>query len=213
MSAPQSTASTATPAWLFWAATPSRAIAGVGALAALVMGVALVLNGLSNLGWHAAVRVTAVFAYPFWLLAYTAGPLARLAPGPGTRALRKRRRAVGLAFFVAQYVHLAAILGLVRIEPEILDDPVGVYGGGFGFLLIGLMAATSNDRAVERLGGKNWTRLHRFGQLTVAIVYLATYGPRIAEDFSYWPAVALLFAAYGIRAAAALKARQHAASA
>ena len=85
---------------------------------------------------------------------------------------------------MAQYVHLAAIVGLARVEPGILDDPLGLYGGGFGFVLIGLMAATSNDAALKRLGGRNWTRLHRFGQLTLAIVYLATYGPHFAEDVS-----------------------------
>ena len=203
-----SVSSPAPPSWLVWAASPARSMAIVGVLALLALGGALGLHGTSHLGWHAAVRATAVFAFPFWLLAYCAGPLARFQPGPTTRALRKRRRAIGLAFFVAQYVHLAAIVGLVRIEPEILDDPTGVYGGGFGFLMIGLMAATSNDAAVRRLGGKNWRRLHRFGQLTLAIVYLATYGPRVAEDLSFWPAVALLFGAYGLRAAAAVKQRR-----
>lgn len=201
------TASDAAPLWLCWAARSARAMTVVLILSLLVLGGALTLNGVGPIGWHAAVRATAVFALPLWLLTYTAGPLSRLAPGPATRALRTRRRALGLAFFVAQYVHLAAIVGLARVEPGILDDPIGLYGGGFGFVLIGLMAATSNDAALKRLGGRNWTRLHRFGQLTLAIVYLATYGPHFAEDVSFWPAMALLFAAYGLRATAALKQR------
>ena len=200
-------ASAANPRWLSWAASPARAMAIVLVVALLGLGSALGLNGTGLVGWHAAVRATAVFAFPFWLLAYVAGPVARLAPGPTTRVLRTRRRAIGLAFFVAQYVHLAAIVGLARVEPGILEDPAGVYGGGFGFVMIGLLAATSNDASVKRLGGKAWRRLHAFGQLTLAVVYLATYGPRIAEDLSYWPAGALLLGAYALRGAAALKAR------
>jgi len=181
--------SAANPLWLSWAASPARAMAIVFVVALLGLGSALGLNGTGLVGWHAAVRATAVFAFPFWLLAYVAGPIARL------------------AFFVAQYVHLAAIVGLGRIEPGLLEDPAGVYGGGFGFVMIGVLAATSNDASVKRLGGKAWRRLHAFGQLTLAVVYLATYGPRIAEDLSYWPAGALLLGAYALRGAAALRKR------
>lgn len=200
-------ASAPKPLWLLWAASPTRAMAIVFVVAMLGLGSALGLNGTGLIGWHAAVRATAVFAFPLWLLAYLAGPIARLAPRPTTRALRARRRAIGLAFFVAQYVHLAAIVGLARIEPGILEDPVAVYGGGFGFLMIAVLAATSNDASVKRLGESTWRRLHAFGQLTLAVVYLATYGPLIDEDRSYWPAGALLLGAYALRGAAALRTR------
>ena len=207
-STPPTTPPTTPPLWLAWAATPRRAMAISLVVSVAVLGGALGLNGLGVIGWHAAVRATAVFAYPFWLLAYTAGPLARLTPAPSTRAIRKRRRAIGLAYFVAQYVHLAAIVGLARVEPVLLEDPVAIYGGGFGFLMIGLMALTSNDAAVKRLGGKAWSRLHGLGQLTVAIIYLSSYGGRIAEDLAYWPAFTLLLGAYGLRAAAAIQTRR-----
>lgn len=200
-------ASARKPLWLLWAASPTRAMAIVFVVAMLGLGSALGLNGTGLIGWHASVRATAVFAFPLWLLAYLAGPIARLAPGPTTRALRARRRAIGLAFFVAQYVHLAAIVGLARIEPGILEDPTAVYGGGFGFLMVAVLAATSNDASVKRLGESAWRRLHAFGQLTLAVVYLATYGPLIDEDLAYWPAGALLLGAYALRGAAALRTR------
>lgn len=192
------------PPWL----GPPRAIALSLVVSLLVLGGALGLNGVGIPGWHAAVRATAVFAYPFWLAAFVAGPLARLVPGDATRALLQRRRAVGLAYFVAQYVHLAAILGLARVEPALLEDAALVYGGGFGFVMIGLMAATSNDAAVRRLGARGWRRLHGLGQLTVALIYLSTYGGRIAEDIAYGPAFALLLSAFTLRAADVIQARR-----
>lgn len=200
--------SAVSPLWLSWAASPSRAMALALVASLFVLGSALGLNGVGSLGWHAAVRATAVFAYPLWLLAFCAGPLARVAPNETSRTLRRRRRALGLAYFVAQYVHLAAIVGLARIEPALLEDPVAVYGGGFGFVMIGAMAATSNDAAVKRLGGRNWSRLHGLGQLTIALIYLSSYGGRVVEDASYWPAAALLLGAFALRGAAAVKSRR-----
>ncbi|MEM9174806.1 MAG: ferric reductase-like transmembrane domain-containing protein [Myxococcota bacterium] len=173
----------------------------------LVLGGALGLNGTGRVGWHAAVRATAVVAFPLWLLVYTAGPLAQLAPGSVTRALRRSRRAIGLAVFVAQMIHLAAILGLTRLEAGTLTEPAALYGGGLAYLMLTLMAATSNDAAVARLGARNWRRLHGFGQGVLAIVYVATYGPLMAGDPAYWPAGLALLAAFGLRATAFWKRR------
>ena len=195
----------AAPTWLCWAASPPRAIAIATLSALLLSAVALGLNGFANLGWHAAVRVTAIFAYPFWLLAFTASSLARFFPGPATAALRRRRRAVGLAFAAAQTVHGLTILALARIEPEALTPGLETYFGGLGFVLIWLMAATSNDAMIRRMGGRAWRGLHRYGQIHLAIVYLASYGGRFAADPTYWPPFALLMAAFGLRAASAVQ--------
>lgn len=193
------------PRWLFWCANPSRAVVLAFVTNGLLAAGALALHGTGVLGWHAAVRVTAAFAFPLWLLTFTASALAQLAPNATTRALRRRRRALGLGYATAQYVHGATILLLARIEPAVLEPGLTVLGGGVGFVMIAAMAATSNDAAVRALGARAWRRLHGLGQLTLAIVYLTTYGGRVAEDAAFWPALALLLLAFALRGAAALQ--------
>ena len=44
--------------------------------------------------------------------------------------------------------------------------------------------------------------------LTIALIYLSSYGGRVVEDASYWPAAALLLGAFALRGAAAVKSRR-----
>ena len=196
-----------TPIGWRWTDSPRRAVLTAFAISTLAFGAALALNGTANLGWHAATRVTAVVAYPLWLLGFIASALATLRPLPITRMLRARRRALGLAFAVAQTVHGGAILGLMRLEPVVSEINLSTVGGGFGFLMMFAMAATSNDAAVKKIGGRAWRRLHGTGQLTLAIVYLVTYGGRVVEDTAFWPGLAALLFAFALRGAAAIQSR------
>ena len=196
------------PFWLFWSGRPAVAIAFATAIALLATGAALGLNGTEILGWQAATRATAVVAFPFWLLVFTASSWARLLPNATTRLLRARRRALGLAFAAAITVHGGAILMLSTFDEALLTFDVSVIGGGFGFLMVFAMAATSTDAAVRRLGGAKWRALHNLGQLTLAIVYLVTYGGRVAADLDFLPGLGLLLAAIGLRGAASLQSRR-----
>jgi len=198
----------ANPLWLFWTGRPAVAIAFATAIAGLATVGALGLNGSEVLGWRAATRATAVVAFPFWLLVFTASSWARLLPNPTTRLLRGRRRALGLAFAAAITVHGGAILVLSTFDEALLTFDVSVIGGGFGFLMVFAMAATSTDAAVRRLGGAKWRALHNLGQFTLAIVYLATYGGRVAEDLDFLPGLGILFAAIGLRGAAFAQSRR-----
>ena len=56
-----------------------------------------------------------------------------------------------------------------------------VYGGGFGFVMLAAMAATSNDASQRRLGA-SWRRLHRVGLYTVWIVFAVSYMPDALPD-------------------------------
>lgn len=198
---------TSAPIGLRWTASPRRAVLTFFAISAFALGAALALNGTANLGWHAATRITAVIAYPLWLMSFVASPLASLRPSPLTRLLRARRRALGLAFAVALTVHGIAIIGLARLEPEIAPLDIGTIGGGFGFVMVFAMAATSNNAAVKKIGRRAWRRFHSLGQFTFAVVYLVQYGGLVVEDLSYWPAVAALIFAFGLRGAAAIQSR------
>lgn len=190
-----------TPIGLGWVDSPTRAVCVALFVALLAAGGALGLNGIGAIGWHAAVRITAVLAYPLWLAAFSAAALVRFFPTAWTRGLRKRRRAVGLAFAVILGVHAGTILGLSRIEPDVITPGLEVYFGGGAMLLTLAMALTSNDAAVRALG-RGWPWLHRTGQAVLAIVFLFSYGGRAAVDADYWPAFALLIGALGLRGAA-----------
>ncbi len=197
------------PLWLAWANRPGRAIAWALAVSLVAVGASLALHGTGPLGWHVATRHTAQVAFPLFLLAFLASSVARLWPGPLSRALVARRRAIGLAFATAQLVHGAVILLLARLEASTLDPDVAFVGGALGFVFVVAMAATSNDAAQRSLGPSAWRALHRSGQITLFVIYAVTYGGRLAENASYWPGVLLLAAALAIRLAAAFHSRSH----
>lgn len=195
------------PFWLAWANRPARAVAWAFALSVAVLLGTLALNGTAALGWRTATRHTAQVAFPLFLLAFVASSLARLWPGPRSRALVARRRALGLAFATAQLVHGVTILLYARQAKGVLDPDPSFVAGAIGFAFVGAMAATSSDAAMRRLGAPAWRALHRTGQWVLAVIFAVTYGGRVARDPAWWPGLLLLVAALAIRFAAALQSR------
>lgn len=130
-----------------------------------------------------AARWTARTAAPVFLVAYLASSLWRLWPGPVTAALLKRRRQWGLGFALAHSIHLAALLvNIIVFRPRPVSTLVG---GGLAYLLIYLMALTSND-ASQRLLGRWWTWLHRIGIHYVWLIFVISYTSRaIHADPAY----------------------------
>ena len=84
------------------------------------------------------------------------------------KRLPKYRRGLGIAVFVYALLHLMVHI-LDNWDPQILfDDLQRLYllTGFVSFLLLLLLAVTSNNVSMRRLGGKRWKQLHR-------VVYLA----------------------------------------
>ncbi len=138
---------------------------------------------------------------PVFLVAYLVGPLFRIRAAPITRVLLKRRRQWGLGFALAHSIHLAALLvNITLYRPRPFTALIGgilVYG------LIYVMALTSNDAAMKRLG-KWWKRIHRLGIHVIWFVFLGGYALRaVHEDPAYHLEGRLLLpvmlAALGIR--------------
>lgn len=79
-------------------------------------------------------------------------------------SLLRFRRAIGLIAFYHVVWHLAVWLFLdVQVASEVWADIVErpyITIGMAGFVLLIPLAATSNDRAVRRLGPKLWRRIH-----------------------------------------------------
>jgi DMSO/TMAO reductase YedYZ heme-binding membrane subunit len=144
---------------------------------------------------RAVIRATAfTSAIPF-LLAFVAAPLHRLRRSTASRWLMANRRYLGLSVAASHLWHLIAIVALIRWYGS-GGEPIGtttmVFGGG-GFVLLGLMAATSND-ASQRALGRAWGWLHTAGLYVVWLDFIFTYGgPATISPFH--ALMTLLFAA------------------
>jgi sulfoxide reductase heme-binding subunit YedZ len=76
---------------------------------------------------------------------------------------------------------------------------VTIIGGGTAYVLIALMALTSNDTAVRRLGRRRWRALHLVGLWVVFGIFVNSYLGRAIVNPNYIPNAALLAAALTIR--------------
>lgn len=122
-----------------------------------------------------AARWTARTAMPVFLVAYLASSLARLYPSRWTQALLRRRRQWGLGFAIAHSIHLAALLfNITQFRPRPLES---LIAGGFAYLLIYIMALTSNSWSQRRLG-RWWGKIHWLGAHYIWAIFAAGYGLR-----------------------------------
>jgi DMSO/TMAO reductase YedYZ heme-binding membrane subunit len=158
-----------------WEGPPVTARLG----AVLVAGAAgvLAMAGWTEAGVRGVVRLTAFTSLALFLAVFVASALARRWPRPGTRWLLRNRRWVALSFAVSHGLHLLALIALgVWFPHPFLDDleATTLVGGGIGYVAIAVLAATSNDAAVRRLGVRRWRRLHRVGIYLLWVIFTIT---------------------------------------
>lgn len=165
----------------------------VGALGFLAGG------GWTHEGALMATRLTARFSFPIFLLAWSASALAALFPGGWRTALLRRRRAAGLSFAAAHGVHLGFIV-IAALAFRHPLNPVTVYAGGFVYVLIAAMAATSNSASVKALGAPRWKLLHTIGGVAILLVFTNSYvGRLMTKPMLAVPALALIGLAVSLK--------------
>jgi sulfoxide reductase heme-binding subunit YedZ len=152
----------------------------VGVLAAALVAmvaVILAIDGWTEPGLRLVVRATARTSLVLFLAAFLAAPLVRRWPGAFTRWLVANRRQVGLGFAISHLLHFLGLIALGRSFPHVFADvPAATFVvGGLGFVFVALMALTSSDAAVARLGPRRWSALHRTGLYYVWAVFTVTY--------------------------------------
>jgi methionine sulfoxide reductase heme-binding subunit len=161
--------------------------------------------------WLLAARWTARVGFPIFILVYAASSLAKLWPSELTRGLWRDRRWWGLGFAASHTVHLYALVTYLEVSGEGRPLPV-LLGGGGAYVMLYLMAFTSNGAAMRALG-KNWKRLHTLGIHWLWFVFAFSYFGRVAEGREL-PYAAITFAiallALGLRIAAWAKGRRSA---
>lgn len=177
----------------------------LGLLSAMILlgsAALMIATGGSIEGIRLLIRQTARLSFVLFGLTFAASALARLAPGPATIWLRRNRRYLGLSFAVSHAVHAAAIATLAAIDPALFMQLSGVpqlLGGGFVYLLILAMAATSFDRTAAMIGPRAWRLLHTTGAYSIWLVFLIGFGKRAPEMPGYWAFVAALIALLALR--------------
>ena len=149
--------------------------------------------------FRTTLRVTALTSAIPFLLAFTAAALQRLSPSPLSRWALKNRRYLGLSMAGSHLIHLIAIIGLV--ETAMSGNPIGpvtkIFGTA-GFVLLALMAATSNDFAVQALGAA-WRWLHLLGVWVLWIDFTFTYIGTALRTPLHGAMTAILLGAAGLR--------------
>jgi DMSO/TMAO reductase YedYZ heme-binding membrane subunit len=164
----------------------------------------LAIDGTGEQGVRALIRATARTSLLLFLAAFLASSLRRLWRHPLTAWLLRNRRQLGLSFAISHAIHLAAIVALATGHPTSFGTTSALtrYGGGLGFVIVAVLAATSNDASVRRLGAARWKTLHRVGVWYLFGIFALNYGPAVFFDPTYAPASAAIFAAAATRFAA-----------
>ncbi|WP_374587926.1 hypothetical protein [Novosphingobium sp.] len=183
-------------------------------LLGLIAGLGTIMLGLwtgSDLAnqWSRAARWTARIGLPIFLLAYAASALARLWPNTATRSIWQNRRWWGLGFAACHTAHLYALVKALEASGE--DRPLpALAAGGLAYVMMFVMATTSNDTAMRALG-RNWKRLHTFGIHTLWLIFTLSYSLRLLDPDTRPEAiygVTLCLAALALRIAARSKTKQ-----
>ena len=128
-------------------------------------------------------RYSAHLAFLFLLLAFSASTLKAVVNNAQTLGLVRYRRQLGLGFATAHTFHLVAlILYLSNLEGYSIDTSVAV--AGFGYVVTALLAATSNDYSVKRLGPARWKQLHTVGISILMLYFFVAFSGRLLTNFA-----------------------------
>jgi methionine sulfoxide reductase heme-binding subunit len=186
------------PWWLFTA---------VLAITAAIVVASAIIWGWGEDGRQHMTRYTARFAFLIFVIVFASAALNRFFPSQATRWLKRKRRYLGLSFALAHFLHLAALTSLFITIGEVPAVQTLIFGG-LAYVLIGLMAITSNDWSVRTLGPGLWRGLHLVGIYYVWLIFMNSYVGRLASDAPPEPRIifavtaGLGVAALGLRIAA-----------
>ena len=157
--------------------------AGIAVLMTMVVAILAWMPGLD--GIRMAIRATARTSLMLFLLAYGAGAAHALRPWGITMWVRAHRRQWGWLFVVSHTLHAGCIAAFLATAPDVFLAQVPgatLAGGGLAFLVIWAMGATSFDRTAAWLGPKAWARLHTWGGHYIWLIFMISYGKRIAQQ-------------------------------
>jgi methionine sulfoxide reductase heme-binding subunit len=172
----------------------------LGALVVAMSIAILAAYGTDEAGKSALIRATARTSLVLFLAAFAASSVRVFVKNAATAWLLKNRRYLGLSFVVSHAIHLAAIADVAVRWPhpfmEQSAQPLTLIGGGAGYVGLVLMALTSWDGAVRRLGAKRWRVLHLVGSWLLWIIFAQSYAGRAVA--APWPYALVMVAVVGV---------------
>ncbi len=132
------------------------------------------------------LRTTGVLTLVFVLITLSVTPLRKIF---GWNALIKYRRMLGLYAFFYGLVHLVTYsifdksLDIAAIVGDVWQRPF-IAIGMLAFAMLVPLAVTSTNGWVKRLGGKNWSRLHKLSYL-IAVLGVIHFWMIVKSDVFY----------------------------
>jgi DMSO/TMAO reductase YedYZ heme-binding membrane subunit len=148
-------------------------IASLGALIAAAIGIWLAGGAFDRDGFLGAARLTARWSFVCFMLVWSASALARLWAGGWRSAVLYNRRGLGLGFAAAHMIHAGFFITAIALMGA-RSSATTIFGGGLGYVFVILLALTSHDYWVKRLG-KAWKLLHQIGVTYIAFIFAFTY--------------------------------------
>lgn len=153
-----------------------------------------------NLGLNrveTVARFTGDWTLRMLVLSLCITPLRRL---PGQASLIRFRRMIGLFAFFYGLLHMLHYYAIdVQWDWQIIREDLATrrffIAGMVSFALLTILAATSFNGAIRRMGGKNWQRLHRLTYIAAiaGVVHFYWQGKAAIWTPVYWcAAVAFL---------------------
>ncbi|NKB43399.1 MAG: sulfoxide reductase heme-binding subunit YedZ [Alphaproteobacteria bacterium] len=165
------------------------------------LAVRAVSGGLGANPIEAITRDLGDWALRFILIALAVTPIRVLT---GWNTIGRLRRMLGLFAFFYVFLHLSSYIGLDQFFywSGILQDIIKriyITLGVAAVLMLALLAATSTDKMVKRLGGKRWRRLHRL-VYPAAVLGVIHFFMMLKADYTEPTIYAVILASlFGIR--------------
>lgn len=132
------------------------------------------------------LRTTGILTLVFLLITLAVTPLRKIF---GWNSLVKFRRMLGLFTFFYGFLHLLTYsvfdkgLSIPAIIGDTFQRPF-ILVGMLAFLLMIPLAATSTNKTIKRMGGKNWQKLHRL-TYPIAILGIVHFWWIQKSDYTY----------------------------
>jgi DMSO/TMAO reductase YedYZ heme-binding membrane subunit len=137
-------------------------------------------NGDDNI--RALLRLSARAAFVLLLIVFVARPLRQLVRTPGTLALLKNRRLLGISFAGVHTAHLVLIFYRLLEVPTFEFDWLARVPGMATYMMMYAMLITSFDRPARAIGPKRWKILHKIGLYWFFIAFAQRELPRSLDN-------------------------------
>ncbi len=112
------------------------------------------------------------------LASFCARPLHNLLPCKVTNYFLHNRRYLGISTAIVLWAHFLVLLSMRLTSPDWFKEGAPWFlllPGSIVFILIGIMALTSNNRWQKKLGIKCWQKIHLLGGYMAATAFVGEY--------------------------------------